>query len=101
MTPKMIPGQDPYTADELDALYALVADAAEGDPGERDEPPDERWDGWTNYATWYVSLIIHNEHALYRSLHDPWRLAALRERPTTLDVAAGPDHGRVARSAHT
>lgn len=34
----MMPGQKPYTQAELKALYALVADAAAGDPGEQDEP---------------------------------------------------------------
>ena len=33
----MLPGQAPYTAAENAARRALVADAAEGDPGERGE----------------------------------------------------------------
>jgi hypothetical protein len=35
--PKMLPGQDPYTPEELEALYRLVGEAAEEDPGELDE----------------------------------------------------------------
>ena len=39
--PKMMPGQEPYTPAELTTLYGLVADAAAGDPGEANEPPEE------------------------------------------------------------
>jgi hypothetical protein len=35
--PRMMPGQEPYTEAETAQLYALVEDAANGDPGERDE----------------------------------------------------------------
>jgi hypothetical protein len=35
---KMMPGQDPYTQGELGKLFALVSDAADGDPGEMFEP---------------------------------------------------------------
>lgn len=35
--PRMMPGQEPYTQEELDRLYAAVADAADGDPGEEGE----------------------------------------------------------------
>lgn len=34
---RMMPGQDPYTEAELEQLYELVADAADGDPGEAGE----------------------------------------------------------------
>lgn len=30
----MMPGQEPYTAAELDKLERLVSEAADGDPGE-------------------------------------------------------------------
>jgi hypothetical protein len=33
----MMPGQEPYTADELEALHRLVDAAAHGDPGEKEE----------------------------------------------------------------
>ena len=36
--PKMMPGQEEYTPEELAQLYQTVSDAAEGDPGEQDEP---------------------------------------------------------------
>ena len=80
---KMMPGQEPYTEDETKRLYALVHDAATGDPGERDEPTptDEPYEGWSNRATWHASLILHNEYDAYRNLHDPARLAVLREDP--------------------
>lgn len=35
--PRMMPGQEPYTPEELDRLHALVHDAALGDPGEAGE----------------------------------------------------------------
>ena len=35
--PKMMPGQEPYTPNELATLYGLVSDAAAGDPGEANE----------------------------------------------------------------
>ena len=35
--PRMMPGQEPYTACELGELCDLVAEAAEGDPGEARE----------------------------------------------------------------
>ncbi|MGV0985033.1 MAG: hypothetical protein ACOYB2_10790 [Limnohabitans sp.] len=35
--PKMMPGQEPYTPEEVATLHALVADAALGDPGEAGE----------------------------------------------------------------
>jgi len=35
--PKMMPGQEPYTEQELGALYALIADAAAEDSGEESE----------------------------------------------------------------
>ena len=38
-TPRMMPGQEPYTPAELDTLHALVHDGAAGDPGETSEPP--------------------------------------------------------------
>lgn len=38
MSPKMMPGQEPYTPAELVVLHRLVRWAAEGDPGEQDEP---------------------------------------------------------------
>lgn len=38
LKPRMMPGQEPYTDEELSALYRLVADAADGDPGEENEP---------------------------------------------------------------
>lgn len=34
---KMMPGQEPYTDEELKRLEALVAAAAEEDPGEENE----------------------------------------------------------------
>ena len=34
---KMMPGQEPYTPEELARLQSLVSDAAEGDPGETEE----------------------------------------------------------------
>lgn len=34
---RMMPGQTTYTPQELDRLYGLVAEAADGDPGEADE----------------------------------------------------------------
>jgi len=34
---KMLPGQSPYTEAELELLYSLISDAAEGDPGEDGE----------------------------------------------------------------
>lgn len=37
LTPKMMPGQTPYTPEELDALHRMIADAAAGDPGEAGE----------------------------------------------------------------
>jgi len=41
---RMMPGQTPYTNQELAKLYTLVSDAADGDPGEQDEAqvPRER-----------------------------------------------------------
>jgi hypothetical protein len=36
-TVRMMPGQPPYTPDELRRLHALVRDAAAGDPGEANE----------------------------------------------------------------
>ncbi len=38
--PKMMPGQEPYTDDELRVLYAWIHDAALGDPGEVGEIED-------------------------------------------------------------
>jgi len=35
--PKMMPGQEPYTEEELKQLHKMVSDAAEGDPGETEE----------------------------------------------------------------
>lgn len=35
--PRMLPGQTPYTEAELAKLHKLVGEAADGDPGERDE----------------------------------------------------------------
>ena len=37
-TQRMMPGQVPYTADELRRLYAALGDAADADPGEQAEP---------------------------------------------------------------
>lgn len=37
LTIKMLPGQEPYTPDELRRLTALVGIAAEQDPGEQGE----------------------------------------------------------------
>lgn len=37
-TPKMMPGQEPYSEEEYKNLQGLVSDAADGDPGELDEP---------------------------------------------------------------
>jgi hypothetical protein len=37
LEPKMMPGQEQYKPGELQELYALVHDAAEGDPGEAGE----------------------------------------------------------------
>jgi hypothetical protein len=34
---QMMPGQTPYTPEELETLYALVSDAADEDPGEANE----------------------------------------------------------------
>lgn len=34
----MMPGQDSYSPAELRQLYAMVEEAAYGDPGEQDEP---------------------------------------------------------------
>jgi hypothetical protein len=34
---KMMPGQKPYTKEELKNLYKMVGDAAKGDPGEKEE----------------------------------------------------------------
>lgn len=34
---RMMPGQKPYTKEELDRLYHLVGEAADEDPGEQDE----------------------------------------------------------------
>jgi len=42
--PSMMPGQDPYTQEELDALYRWIAEASEDDPGEELEP--EMLDEW-------------------------------------------------------
>lgn len=33
-TPRMMPGQEPYTPEELKKLYALISAAADEDPGE-------------------------------------------------------------------
>jgi hypothetical protein len=46
--PKMMPGQTPYTDAERAALYGLVRDAAEGDPGEQAEPTTKSY-----------SLVVH------------------------------------------
>lgn len=35
--PKMMPGQEPYTPDELARVEKLVSDAADSDPGETGE----------------------------------------------------------------
>ncbi len=35
--PRMMPGQEPYTPEEMTRLQNLVSDAAKGDPGEADE----------------------------------------------------------------
>lgn len=35
--PVMMPGQEPYTERQLAALYSLVTDAADADPGEEGE----------------------------------------------------------------
>lgn len=37
MTPKMMPGQTPYTPEDVARLEQLVSDAAAGDPGELEE----------------------------------------------------------------
>lgn len=37
--PKMIPGETPYTEEELKKVHGLVGDAADGDPGEENEDP--------------------------------------------------------------
>jgi hypothetical protein len=34
---KMMPGQKPYTKEELKKLHKMVGDAAKGDPGEKEE----------------------------------------------------------------
>ena len=88
--PKMMPGQEPYTDAELLAVYALVADAAKGDPGERAEPTSmaAMYEGWSNRATWHAALVIHNEYATYKATHDPARLARLRERPWSIQTWA-------------
>jgi hypothetical protein len=36
-TPRMMPGQEPYNADELRRLYAALGAAADADPGEQAE----------------------------------------------------------------
>jgi hypothetical protein len=41
-TEHMMPGQTPYTLDELERLHRLVADAAAGDPGEQGEIEEPR-----------------------------------------------------------
>lgn len=38
MTPRMMPGYEPYTPGELERLYALVAAASAASVGENDEP---------------------------------------------------------------
>ena len=38
--PKMMPGQEPYTAEEFDQLNELLRQAADGDPGEQNEPKE-------------------------------------------------------------
>lgn len=80
-TPKMMPGQEPYTPEEWERASRLISAAAATDPGEADEQHPDRHEGWTNRATWYASVVLHNEHALYRDVHDAARLAALREHP--------------------
>lgn len=37
--PKMLPGETPYTPEELELLYRLVHEAAEHDPGEQGDAP--------------------------------------------------------------
>jgi len=39
--PKMLPGQEPYTEEELRRLYSLVNNAAAEDPGEQAEAEGE------------------------------------------------------------
>ena len=38
LIPKMAPGQTPYTPEEEARLHRMIADAAESDPGEENEP---------------------------------------------------------------
>jgi hypothetical protein len=37
LTPRMMPGSEPYTDAELTRLYKLISEAAAGDPGEHYE----------------------------------------------------------------
>lgn len=37
LTPRMMPGSEPYTDAELTALYRMISQAAEADPGEHYE----------------------------------------------------------------
>jgi len=42
--PKMMPGQEPYSAEELKKLHQLVSDAADDDPGEENESVEESFE---------------------------------------------------------
>lgn len=45
---KMIPGQTPYTDDERKKLHKMVGDAAEGDPGEKNEETEKEKNAFIN-----------------------------------------------------
>lgn len=71
----MLPGQEPYSPGETTQLHALVADGAEGDPGETAEP---RYYG-TRYSGCPAWCMGHPEpRTTHQPIGDPITLADVR-----------------------
>lgn len=107
--PRMMPGQEPYTEAEHAQLAALVADAAEGDPGELAEPArvERRYiigstthPGYPIKSTRRAPVLNHEDYARFPTRDD----GTGREHSFLYDVrrgvirtscrGAGPQTGR-------
>lgn len=52
------------------------------------EPTDTSYNGWTNYATWGVALVLDNDEGTYTAVHD--QLGEFRaDAPDCSQVANG------------